>query len=292
MIEHLPFGSTGHRSSQVIFGAAALSAMSQVRADDTLATAQEFGINHVDTAAGYGESELRLGPFLADHRADVFLATKTGERSGDRARSQLEDSLERMGVGHVDLIQLHNLVEEDDWRTAFSPGGAVAALFQARTEGLCRHVGVTGHGLRIAAMHLRSLAEAPFASVLFPWNHALALVPDYATDVEHLRRVCAERGVAMQTIKSLARRRWADPSQPHFSWYEPIEQVNALRRAVAFVLTEPDLFLNTSSDARLLKATCEAATDGLIPPDPDLLAGDRDDLGIVPLFDGGHLEVI
>jgi aryl-alcohol dehydrogenase-like predicted oxidoreductase len=292
MIEHLPFGSTGHRSSRVIFGAAALSAMSQGRADETLATAQEFGINHLDTAADYGESELRLAPFLADHRSDVFLATKTGERSGDRARAQLEHSLERMGVGHVDLIQLHNLVEEDDWRTAFSPGGAVTALFQARTEGLCRHVGVTGHGLRIAAMHLRSLAEAPFASVLFPWSHALALVPDYAADVEHLRRVCGERGVAMQTIKSVARRRWDDPAEPHFSWYEPLEQGDALRRAVAFVLTEPDLFLSSSSDARLLRATCEAATDGLIPPDPDLLAGDRDDLGIVPLFDGGRLEVI
>jgi aryl-alcohol dehydrogenase-like predicted oxidoreductase len=266
--------------------------MSQARADDTLATAREFGINHLDTAADYGESELRLAPYLADHRDDVFLATKTGERSGDQARSQLEHSLERMGVDHVDLIQLHNLVEEDDWRTAFSPGGAVAALFQARAEGLCRDVGVTGHGLRIARMHLRSLAEAPFASVLLPWNHALAALPDYAADVEQLRRVCRERVVAVQTIKSLARRRWDDPTQPHFSWYEPLEHGDALRRAVAFVLVQPDLFLNSSSDARLLRSTCEAATAGLTPPDPDRLARDRDELGMTPLFDGGRLEVI
>lgn len=276
----------------MIFGAAALGAMSQARADATLATAQEFGINHVDTAAAYGESELRLAPFLADHRRDVFLATKTGERSGDRARAQLERSLERLGVTNVDLAQLHNLVEEDDWLAAFSPGGAVEALFQARTEGLCRHVGVTGHGLRIARMHLRSLAEAPFASVLFPWNHALAALPGYADDVARLGRVCRERGVALQTIKSLSRGRWADPSTPHFSWYEPLAPGDALDRAVAFVLAEPDLFLNSSSDARLLRATCEAAADTVSPPDRDRLARDRDELGITPLFDGDRLEVI
>jgi aryl-alcohol dehydrogenase-like predicted oxidoreductase len=292
MIDQVPFGSTGHRSSRVIFGAAALGAMSQGRSDETLAIALDFGINHVDTAADYGESELQLAPFLAEHRSEVFLATKTGERSGDRARAQLERSLERRGVGHVDLIQLHNLVEEDDWRTAFSPGGAVGALFQAVTEGLCRHVGVTGHGLRIARMHLRSLAEAPFASVLFPWNHALATIGDYAADLDRLRRVCVERGVAMQTIKSLARRRWDDPGARRFSWYEPVPEGEALDRAVAFVLSQPGLFLNSSSDARLLRATCEAASGPVVPPPLDRLARDREDLGITPLFDGDRLDVI
>ena len=292
MIERVSFGATGHQSSRVIFGAAALSAMSQARADATLATAQEFGINHVDTAAAYGESELRLAPFLADRRRDVFLATKTGERSGGSARAQLERSLERLGTTNVDLVQLHNLVEEDEWRAAFSPGGAVEALFQARTEGLCRHVGVTGHGLRIARMHLRSLAEAPFASVLFPWNHALAALPDYADDVTQLRQVCRERGVAMQTIKSLSRGRWADPSAPHFSWYEPLAPGEALDRAVAFVLAEPEFFLNSSSDARLLRATCEAAADTVSPPDPDRLARDRAAHGRTPQFARARREAI
>ncbi len=292
VVEQAPFGATGHRSSRVIFGAAALGAMSQERSDLTLETAREFGLNHIDTAADYGESELRLAPFLAEHRRDVFLATKTGERSGDRARAQLERSLNRMGVGHVDLVQLHNLVEEEDWRAAFSPGGAAAALFQASAEGLCRHVGVTGHGLRIARMHLRSLAEAPFASVLFPWNHALAAVSDYATDVDQLRAVCAERGVAIQTIKSVARRRWEDPEARRFSWYEPIGEGAALDRAVAFVLSEPDLFLNSSSDARLLRATCEVASSPITAPAADRLARDRKEQGITPLFDGDVLETI
>ncbi len=293
MIEHQPFGSTGHRSSKVIFGAAALGGMSQARADATLETMLAYGLNHVDTAASYGASEDRLAPFLQDHRGDVFLATKTGERDGSGARRSLETSLERMGVDHVDMIQLHNLVEEDEWREAFSPGGAVPALFAARDAGLCRHVGITGHGLRIARMHLRSLGEAPFASVLFAYNHSLlSEFPDYAADVELLRNVCAEQGVAAQTIKSIARRRWSDPDQPHFSWYEPIDDAGARARATEYVLAEPDLFLNTSSDARLFEEILRVAAGERQEPSADQLAQDRVEAGITPIFDGADLEVI
>lgn len=293
MIDRMEFGTTGHHSSRVIFGAAALGAMSQSRADQTLDVVLRRGINHIDTAASYGESELRLAPFLAEHRREFFLATKTDERTGDGARVGLEHSLERLGVDQVDLIQLHNLVEDDEWTMAFSPGGAVESLFRARDEGLCRHVGVTGHGLRIPAMHLRSLAEAPFASVLVPWNHALAQIPPYADDFLCLKDLCAARGVALQTIKSIARRRWADPQQPHFSWYETLEEIAPLTRAARFVLADPQLFLNSSSDARLLGPTIDAASDLSGPaPDTSQLAADRKDLEMAPLFDGAELERI
>src|SRR6478735_8651830 len=171
MIERRPFGRTGHDSTRVIFGAAALGGMSQGRADSTMALVREAGINHIDTAAGYGQSEVRLQPFLADHRSEVFLATKTGERTATGARAELERSLQRMGVDQVDLIQLHNLVEDDEWGVAHGPGGAVEALVQARDEGLVRFIGVTGHGLRIPGMHLRSLDRFDFDSVLFPYNY-------------------------------------------------------------------------------------------------------------------------
>lgn len=293
VIDTLAFGTTGHASTRIIFGAAALGGMSPDRAEATLQTMQEFGVNHIDTAAMYGESEVRLAPFLADHRSSVFLATKTGDRDAGGARASLEQSLERMGVGHVDMIQLHNLVEEEEWLTAFSPGGAVEALFAARDEGLCRHVGITGHGLRIARMHLRSLAEAPFAAVLYPWNHSLAeTYPEFAADVELLRELCDTQGVARQTIKSIARGRWTDPDAPHYSWYEPIDDPDARRRAVEFVLDDPGAFLNTSSDARLLKETFEIAAGPRSTPDADQLDRDRDEAGITPLFDGEELERI
>jgi len=286
------FGATGHRSTRVIFGAAALGGMSQERADATLAQIRSWGINHIDTAASYGASEDRLQPWLASHRDEVFLATKTGERTGSAARAELERSLERMGVDRVDLIQLHNLVEPDEWDRVFQPDGAVAALAQARDEGLVGHIGVTGHGLRIAHMHLRSLERFDFASVLLPVNFVLLELPDYRHDVEQLLEVCRARNVAVQTIKSIARGRWADEAAARFSWYDPLTDPDAIARAVRFVLSDPAMFLNTTSDARLLPAIVEAATGDVERPTDAELRADVEAEGITPLFDHAELERI
>lgn len=292
MLPLASFGRTGHESTRIIFGAAALGAMSQVRADATLTLVADAGVNHIDTAASYGDAEMRLRPFLSEHRHEVFLATKTGERDGVEARRELETSLERMGVDRVDLIQLHNLVEPGEWTTAFAGGGVVEALAQARSEGLVGHIGVTGHGTRIAHMHRRSLDEFDFDSVLFPYNHSLLRNEAYAADVDELRSVCRERNVAMQTIKSVARGRWPDRSGNEFSWYEPLTDAEAIGRAVRLVLGNDDLFLNTTSDARLLPIILEAAQGDLTSPETAEMDADIDQFGITPLFDGGALERI
>lgn len=291
MLPTLPFGRTGHDSTRIVFGAAALGGMNESRALSTLDQVREWGINHIDTAASYGASEDRLKPWLAEHRPEVFLATKTGERAGDAARAELERSLERMGVDRVDLIQLHNLVEEPEWETAFASGGAVGALEQARDEGLVSHIGVTGHGLRIVGMHLRSLAEFDFASVLFPLNFLLMENPAYRADVEELLGVCADRNVATVTIKSIARRRWIDPTGPKFSWYEPLSDGDAITRAVRWVLNEyPSVFLATTSDGRLLPQVVGAS--GGPTPTADELRADIEAHEMSPLFDGADLERI
>ena len=295
MIDRVEFGRTGHRSSRVIFGAAALSRMRQERADELLAVLDEHGVNHLDVAASYGEAELRLAPWLAGRRREFFVATKTGERTGDGARASLERSLERLGTDSVDLIQLHNLVEDDEWDVAHGRGGAVEALARARDEGLVRFIGVTGHGLRIAGMHRRSLERFDFDSVLLPYNFALLQDEGYRADVETLREMCAERRVAVQTIKAVARRRWpSDDDSAHHSWYEPLHDGGAVGRAVRSVLSRPDLFLNSSSDGRLLRPTLEAASaaDATVPPTDDELRHDVDAFGIDPLFDGAALERI
>ena len=292
MIPQTDFGRTGHPSTRTVFGAASLGRMTQERADAVLDVLLEFGVNHIDTAAAYGDSELRVAPWLQQHR--FFLATKTGARTGPEARASVENSLTRLGVDGVDLIQLHNLVEEEEWETAFGPGGAVEALAQARQEGLTRFIGVTGHGLRIAKMHLRSLERFDFDSVLLPYNYSLLQEPDYQAAVERVQAVCAERRVAVQTIKSLARRRWAEPAdgQPRFSWYEPITDAGAIGRSVRWVLSQPGLFLNTSSDARLLRPTLEAAAELEPAPSDEDMRADLDRLEIQPLFDGTELERI
>ena len=288
MLPKIPFGRTGHMSTRLIFGAAALASMRQDKADATLEVAMQAGINHIDVAASYGDAEERLKPFLADHRQEVFLATKTGERSGAAARASIERSLTRMGVERLDLLQFHNLAQDGDWQTVFAKGGAMEAARRAQEEGLVQHLGVTGHGTRIAEMHLKSLAEHDFASVLLPYNYLAMQEAIYAEEFEQLYALCQERQVAMQTIKSVARRPWRedDPS-PRFTWYEPIREDEPLTRAVHFVLRREGLFLNTASDAGLLPKIIAAAesftpeaAQGLEPQ----LAADQSALAAEPLF--------
>jgi aryl-alcohol dehydrogenase-like predicted oxidoreductase len=293
MLATAPFGRTGHDSSRVIFGAAALGGMRQERADELLQVLLDAGVNHLDTAASYGESELRIGPWMAEHRHQFFVATKTGERRGDAARAELERSLARLRVDSVDLIQLHNLVEPDQWEVAHGAGGAVEAMAGARDEGLVRHIGVTGHGTRIAGMHLRSLERFPFDSVLLPYSFVALQDPAYRSDVEQLLAVCADQQVAVQTIKAIGRRRWPDDHEgPRYSWYEPLTEPAAIGRAVRWVLANPQVFLNTSSDARLLRTALEAATVSGAAPTDDELRADVYAEGIEPLFDGAALERI
>ncbi len=285
MIEKIPFGATGHDSSRTIFGAAALGAMRQERADETLAKLDLYGVNHIDVAASYGDAELRLAPFLATRRNDFFLATKTGLRTKDRAKDQIKASLERMQVEQIDLIQMHNLVKPDEWDVAMGPGGALEGLIEAKEEGLVRFLGVTGHGTYAPAMHQKSLEAYPFDSILVPYNFTMMGNPVYAQDFEVLYATCQERNVAMQTIKSIAQRRWRDDdAEKHFSWYRPIRDPEALKRAVDFVLARPGLFLNTSSDASLFDTTMTAASAPVEAPDADVLAADVEVQGLEPLF--------
>lgn len=289
MIETASFGRTGHESTRVIFGAAGLGDVTQDEADAVLELLLEHGVNHLDTAASYGDAELRMGPWMPEHRDKFFLATKTGGRTGAEARASLERSLERLQVDQVDLIQLHNIVEDEEWHVAFGPGGAVEALAAARGEGLVRFIGVTGHGTRIPGMHLRSLERFPFDSVLFPYNAPLLAQPDYRRDVERLVALCEGRQVALQTIKSIARGRWSgepDPGERRLSWYEPLSDAGAIAKTVHFVLGRPELFLISSSDWRQLPAVLDAAEHPSPAPDGEELLAEGGGLDLRPLFDG------
>jgi aryl-alcohol dehydrogenase-like predicted oxidoreductase len=284
MIETSPFGKTGHQSTRVIFGAAALGGMKQEKADQVLEVLLEYGINHIDTAASYGDSELRIGPWMREHRKRFFLATKTGERGYEGARDSLHRSLERLRVDSVDLIQLHNLVDEKEWETALGAHGALEALVEARAQGLVRFIGVTGHGTRVAAMHMRSLERFPFDSVLFPYNFTMMGIAQYAADAEALMKLCNDRGVATQTIKAAARRRWQNGAERKFSWYEPLRDRDAIRRAVHFTLSRPGLFVNSSSDAGILPDILAAASEVVTAPVRSELEADVARYEMAPLF--------
>ena len=284
-IERIPFGKTGHHSSRAIFGAAALGAMKQDRADRTLEQIQQWGLNHIDVAASYGEAELRLAPWLQHNRDSVFLASKTGHRTYEKAKQQIHASLERLQVDQLDLIQMHNLTQADQWETAMGPGGAMEALLEAKEQGLVRFLGVTGHGTYAPAMHMQSLEAYPFDSILVPYNYTMMQQPQYAHDFNALYDMCQARGVAMQTIKGIAARRWQDgDEEKRFSWYRPITDAGAMKRAIDFVLCRENLFINTSSDATLLERSLTAIAQPTAEIDLTLLAEDAERLGVEPLF--------
>ncbi|TMC71170.1 MAG: aldo/keto reductase [Chloroflexi bacterium] len=258
-IAHESFGRTKHRSSRVIFGGAALSSVTQDAADRALEVLVKHGINHIDVAASYGDAELRVKPWLKDARDSFFVATKTGARNAKAAREELHRSLDRLGVDHVELWQLHNLADPIEWDTALSPGGAIEAAIEAREQGLVRWIGVTGHGAQIAANHRRSVARFDFDSVLLPYNFVTMQSAYYAENFEALAAACAERGTAVQTIKSIALRPWLGKTRTRTTWYEPLESQADIDLAVWWVLGREGVFLNTVGDVDLLPKVLDAA---------------------------------
>jgi aryl-alcohol dehydrogenase-like predicted oxidoreductase len=284
MIKQQPFGRTGHMSTAVIFGGAALSQATQAEADRTLDVLLEYGINHIDTANSYGDAEKRIGPWMDRHRDDFFLATKTGERTATGAREHLHRSLERLHTDHIDLWQMHYLVDPAEWDVAMGPGGVLEAFVEARDQGLVRFLGVTGHDIAIAGMHRRSLDRFDFDSILLPYNYTLMQNPTYATNFEALLALCRERNVAVQTIKSLSKGPWGDKPQHGNTWYEPFTEQADIDRAVQWVLSRPGIFLNTAAEMTLLPKVLDAArrfyADPPAAPTDALMA----ELEATPLF--------
>jgi len=263
MIAKLAFGKTGHKSTRTLFGGAAIkAAFTQEQADKLLELFVEYGLNHIDTAASYGKgnSEARIGPWMGRHRDQFFLATKTGDRSYHEAWESIRNSLKKLQVEYLDLIQLHNLTDPAEWEIALGPNGALKACVEAREQGLVRFIGVTGHGLIAPRMHMKSLERFPFDSVLLPWNYLLSKNVEYAAGFSRLTALCAERQIAVQAIKSIARKPWAGRERTATTWYEPLTGWEDISKAVSWLLSHEGIFLNTVGDATILPKVLEAAS--------------------------------
>ncbi|HEX8220683.1 MAG TPA: aldo/keto reductase [Chloroflexia bacterium] len=259
-IPTLPFGRLGHDSTRMVFGAAALGSVSQDDADRTLDVLLHYGVNHIDVAASYGDAEIRLAPWLKQHRDNFFVATKTGQRQAGPALEELHRSLDRMGIDHVDLWQLHNLADPIEWDIALSPGGVLEAAIEAKQQGLIRGIGVTGHGTQIAATHRRSLERFDFDSVLLPYNYVTMQNPYYAENFNALVDSCQERNTAVQTIKSIAYKPWSGDEHTHSTWYRPLEEQDDIDVATWWALSRPGIFLCTAGDINLLPKVLDAAS--------------------------------
>jgi aryl-alcohol dehydrogenase-like predicted oxidoreductase len=283
-IAELPFGRTGHSSTRIIFGAAALSRVSQDVADRALDVLLEHDINHIDVAASYGDAELRVAPWLKRNPGRFFLATKTGKRRAAEAREELQRSLDRLGVDHVDLWQLHNLADPIEWDNALSPSGAIDAAVQAREEGLVRAIGVTGHGAQIAATHRRSLERFDFDSVLLPFNFVTLQSDYYRQNFYALKATCEQRRTAVQTIKSLAFRPWMGRERTASTWYEPLHDQADIDLAVHWAMGEPGIFVITSGDVDVLPRFLDAAERFAERPADSALERMVERLNMEPLF--------
>jgi aryl-alcohol dehydrogenase-like predicted oxidoreductase len=285
MIPKVPFGRTGHVSTRVIFGAYAFKKAKQAEADRVLDLLLKYGVNHIDAAPIYGNAEKRIGPWMEKHRGDFFIATKTRRRDYQGAWDDLHRSLERLRVDHIDLWQMHGLTGPAGWERAMGPGGTLEAFIEARDKGLVRFLGVTGHGLKVPAMHKRSLERFDFDSVMLPYNYPLMQHPRYGTEFDALVSLCGERRTAVQTIKSTARRPWEGRSKTYNTWfYEPLVDQEVIDKAVHWALGYPDTFLVTAGDMGLLPRILEAANRFERIPSDTEMAAVVEEFSIQPIF--------
>lgn len=284
-IEKRVFGRSGHQSTAVLFGAAALARVDQGVADRVLDLLLQYGVNHIDTAARYGDSELRVGKWMDSHRDKFFLASKTGDRDYAGARDSIRRSLDRLRTDRLDLIQLHALFHPDEWEKALGAGGALEACIEAREAGLVKHIGVTGHGWTVAAMHRRSLERFDFDSVLMPWNYLALNHATYAPDFQRTLALCQARNVAVQTIKGVARGPWAAGAERnHSTWYQPLEAMADIRPAVHWVLSHPGMFLCGPGDVNLLPLVLQAAAEPIVRPDDAAMKALSERTGLSSIF--------
>jgi aryl-alcohol dehydrogenase-like predicted oxidoreductase len=259
-MEHRRLGRIGHMSSVLIYGGAALSDVPQEVADRSIELALEAGINHFDTAAAYGDSELRMAPWMQRIRDEIFLATKTGDRTASGAYDSISRSLERLRVERVDLFQLHAVGDLDDLDGAMGTGGALEGALRARDEGLVGAIGITGHGMRAPAVHREALRRFAFDTVLTPFNYRLSLDPDYIRDFEGLVQEIQTQEAGLMPIKAIARNLWREGEATRYAtWYEPLDDQDAVDAAVAFALARPEVTgLCTAGDVGLLPKFIDA----------------------------------
>lgn len=279
-MEQRRLGRTGHMSSVVALGGAALGPVDQDTADEAIDFAFSHGINHVDVAPTYGDAELRLAPWMPEYRAKIFLGCKTTERTRDKAKAELHRSLERLDVDHFDLYQLHAICWTDDLDAALAPGGAIEAVTEARDEGLVRNIGITGHELSVTSVHAEALRRFPFDTVMFPLNIRLHADTEYRRSYEALMDLVTTNDVGVHIIKAIAKAPWGDREPTHNTWYEPWDDREQIDPAIAFVLSQPIATLCSAGDVRVMRRFVEAA-ERHERVDPAALAADTDGYDLI-----------
>jgi aryl-alcohol dehydrogenase-like predicted oxidoreductase len=234
-MEKRRLGKTGHMSSVLAFGAAALWQVTPAKTEAGIELALEHGINHIDVAPSYGQAEMRLGPWLEKHRGEVFLGCKTTDRSKAAAWESIKRSLDRLRVDSFDLFQFHGVNDLETLGMILGPGGALEAVLEAREQKLLRFVGITGHR---PSVQVEALNRFDFDTVLFPLNRVLAARRNDYSDYAVLLDQTVKKDVGTMAIKAVAKRPWQGPMHMHRTWYEPFAEQDEIDRSLWFTLSQ------------------------------------------------------
>ncbi|HEY1827681.1 MAG TPA: aldo/keto reductase [Acidimicrobiales bacterium] len=276
-MEQRRLGRTGHSSSVAILGGAACWGASEAQAGDWLRLALDHGVNHLDIAPQYGAAESVVGPHLATHRNELFVAGKTLRANPDGVQDQFDNTRRLLHADVLDLYQAHAVttLEELDRR---SP--ALEKIIGLREQGVTRFAGITGHDMTVPVVFLKALQRFDLDTVMFPIYPALWSRPDFREPAEELLALCAQRDLGVMVIKAAARRPWGDrrpladavqgdPATTERwadSWYEPASTDEDLDRGIHFALSTPGVHaFCTPGDIDLLPRVLAAANryDGM-----------------------------
>lgn len=256
-------GRTGHMSSVITLGCCSVGRVSQAEADKVLELAISHGVNHFDVAPTYGEAELRLRSCLKEHRDKIFLACKTRKRTKKEAKEELNRSLERMGVDHIDLYQFHGLDGSDELDIAFGSNGALQAIIEAREEGVIDYVGITSHR---PPNIIAALEKFDLDTVLFPLNFVLRRHRVPENDYEPVLNLAKDRDIGTIVMKAFTEKPWPlkiaqmpREERPYMTWYKPFDGQEEIDRCLNFALSHEVTTLASSCDVRLVPKIIDAA---------------------------------
>ena len=236
MVEKRSLGRTGEMLSMIGFGGIVVMNASAEESSKAVKFAIDSGVNYFDVAPSYGNAELMLGPALEPYRSKVFLACKTGKRTKNESRVELEQSLKNMRTGHFDLYQHHAVTTLEDVDTILGPGGAMETFTEARKEGKIRFIGFSAHSVEAA---MAMMDRFNFDTILFPVNFTTWNAANFGPQV---LAKAQEKNMGILALKAMARGPWpqgADKSKYPKCWYEPLTDQDDIRMGLRFTLSHP-----------------------------------------------------
>ena len=222
-----PFGKTGHRVRLFSLGGQATLEKPGTQ-DESIAIinrAIDLGVNYIDTAAAYGrgQSQTYIGEVMATRRKEVFLASKTHDRTYDGSMRLLEESLRLLRTDHLDTWQIHRLGTDEELDQILGPDGALRAMEKARQEGMVRFAGVTGHFDPVPLMH--AITRYDFDTILMALN---ASDPHFLPFATELLPLANRKGMGVIAMKIPARGRIFRPGG-----------LTSMKDAMHWVLSQP-----------------------------------------------------